>query len=193
MPCFASGWRFCRNPFTDADSDAGYRYDLSVLQTESSLTHDLDAPGPSPPPPAPTSQACGSPTIVAMPCSPRCWFFAAPERLHQHEPAHPHCRAARTGLGHVVRRADDLRPAPAETRDLIVRIEGTHRYSSHGLDTVNSSPGSTTGPCAPADRTRHPDNHSRPPVIGRHSRTSPPLVPSSAQRNSWRETSSKQT
>ncbi|WP_225929133.1 hypothetical protein [Rhodococcus opacus] len=78
MPCCASGWRFCRNPFTDADSDDGYRYDLSVLQTESSLTHDLDAPGPSPSPPAPTSQACGSPAIVAMPCSPRCWFSLHP-------------------------------------------------------------------------------------------------------------------
>ncbi|WP_257890902.1 hypothetical protein [Rhodococcus sp. USK10] len=37
-----------------------------------------------------------------------------------------------------------------KTRDLVVRIEGTHRYSSHGLDTVNSSPGSTTGHCAQA-------------------------------------------
>ncbi|QSE78215.1 hypothetical protein [Rhodococcus koreensis] len=32
------------DPFTDADRDAGYRYDLSVLQAEFSLTQMLDAP-----------------------------------------------------------------------------------------------------------------------------------------------------
>jgi len=32
------------NPFTDADRDAGYRYQLSMLQTEFSLTQMLDAP-----------------------------------------------------------------------------------------------------------------------------------------------------
>ncbi|WP_241031963.1 hypothetical protein [Rhodococcus koreensis] len=31
------------DPFTDADRDAGYRYDLSVLQAEFSLTQMLDA------------------------------------------------------------------------------------------------------------------------------------------------------
>lgn len=32
------------DPFTDADRDAGYRYDLSVLQAKFSLTQMLDAP-----------------------------------------------------------------------------------------------------------------------------------------------------
>ena len=32
------------NPFTDADRDAGYRYDISVLQAEFSLTQMLDRP-----------------------------------------------------------------------------------------------------------------------------------------------------
>jgi hypothetical protein len=32
------------NPFTDTDRDAGYRYQLSMLQTEFSLTQMLDAP-----------------------------------------------------------------------------------------------------------------------------------------------------
>ena len=32
------------NPFTDADRDAGYRYQLSILQAEFSLTQMLDAP-----------------------------------------------------------------------------------------------------------------------------------------------------
>jgi len=32
------------NPFTDADRDAGYRYDISVLQAEFSLTQMLDQP-----------------------------------------------------------------------------------------------------------------------------------------------------
>jgi hypothetical protein len=32
------------NPFTDADRDAGYRYDVSILQAEFSLTLMLDAP-----------------------------------------------------------------------------------------------------------------------------------------------------
>jgi hypothetical protein len=32
------------NPFTDADRDAGYRYDISILQAEFSLTQMLDAP-----------------------------------------------------------------------------------------------------------------------------------------------------
>ena len=32
------------NPFTDADRDAGYRYDVSILQAEFSLTQMLDAP-----------------------------------------------------------------------------------------------------------------------------------------------------
>jgi hypothetical protein len=32
------------NPFTDQDSDAGYRYQLSILQAEFSLTQMLDAP-----------------------------------------------------------------------------------------------------------------------------------------------------
>jgi hypothetical protein len=32
------------DPFTDADRDAGYRYDVSVLQAEFSLTQMLDAP-----------------------------------------------------------------------------------------------------------------------------------------------------
>jgi hypothetical protein len=32
------------DPFTDADRDAGYRYDLSILQAEFSLTQMLDAP-----------------------------------------------------------------------------------------------------------------------------------------------------
>ncbi|MFC0449958.1 hypothetical protein [Rhodococcus jostii] len=31
-------------PFTDADRDAGYRYDLSILLAELSLTQMLDAP-----------------------------------------------------------------------------------------------------------------------------------------------------
>jgi hypothetical protein len=32
------------DPFTDADRDAGYRYDISILQAEFSLTQMLDAP-----------------------------------------------------------------------------------------------------------------------------------------------------
>ena len=32
------------NPFTDTDRDAGYRYDISVLQAEFSLTQMLDRP-----------------------------------------------------------------------------------------------------------------------------------------------------
>jgi hypothetical protein len=32
------------NPFSDADRDAGYRYDLSILQAEFSLTQMLDTP-----------------------------------------------------------------------------------------------------------------------------------------------------
>ena len=32
------------DPFTDADRDAGYRYDISMLQAEFSLTQMLDAP-----------------------------------------------------------------------------------------------------------------------------------------------------
>lgn len=32
------------NPFNDEDEDAGYRYELSILQAEFSLTHMLDAP-----------------------------------------------------------------------------------------------------------------------------------------------------
>jgi hypothetical protein len=32
------------NPFTDADRDAGYRYDMSILQAEFSLTQMLDRP-----------------------------------------------------------------------------------------------------------------------------------------------------
>ena len=41
---WTSGWRMLPNPFTDADRDAGYRYQLSVLQAEFSLTQMLDAP-----------------------------------------------------------------------------------------------------------------------------------------------------
>jgi hypothetical protein len=36
--------RILPNPFTDADEAAGYRYDLSLLQTEFSLTQMLDTP-----------------------------------------------------------------------------------------------------------------------------------------------------
>jgi hypothetical protein len=36
--------RILPNPFTDADEAAGYRYDLSLLQTEFSLTQMLDRP-----------------------------------------------------------------------------------------------------------------------------------------------------
>jgi hypothetical protein len=36
--------RILPNPFTDADEAAGYRYDLSLLQTELSLTQMLDTP-----------------------------------------------------------------------------------------------------------------------------------------------------
>jgi hypothetical protein len=32
------------NPFTDADRDAGYRYQVSILQAEFSLTQMLDSP-----------------------------------------------------------------------------------------------------------------------------------------------------
>ena len=35
----------CRNPFTDDDEAAGYRYELSILQAEFSLTQMLDRPG----------------------------------------------------------------------------------------------------------------------------------------------------
>ncbi|MFE5703950.1 hypothetical protein [Rhodococcus koreensis] len=43
--CCASGWRFGWVHCTDADRDAGYRYDLSILQAEFSLTQMFDAPG----------------------------------------------------------------------------------------------------------------------------------------------------
>ena len=42
--CWTSGWPILPNPFTDADRAAGYRYDISILQAEFSLTQMLDAP-----------------------------------------------------------------------------------------------------------------------------------------------------
>ena len=36
--------RLLPNPFTDADREDGYRYDLSILQAEFSLTQTLDKP-----------------------------------------------------------------------------------------------------------------------------------------------------
>jgi len=36
--------RILPNPFTDADETAGYRYELSLLQAEFSLTQMLDRP-----------------------------------------------------------------------------------------------------------------------------------------------------
>ena len=36
--------RILPNPFSDADEAAGYRYELSLLQTEFSLTQMLDTP-----------------------------------------------------------------------------------------------------------------------------------------------------
>ena len=43
MRCYANGWPDCRI-HTAADRDAGYRYDLSILQVEFSLTQMLDKP-----------------------------------------------------------------------------------------------------------------------------------------------------
>ena len=42
--CCASGWRILPHPFTAADRAAGYRYDISILQAEFSLTQMLDRP-----------------------------------------------------------------------------------------------------------------------------------------------------
>ena len=42
--CCASGWPGLPHPFTAADRAAGYRYDLSILQAEFSLTQMLDKP-----------------------------------------------------------------------------------------------------------------------------------------------------
>ena len=42
--CCASGWRSCRTRSPRADRAAGYRYDLSILQAEFSLTQILDRP-----------------------------------------------------------------------------------------------------------------------------------------------------
>ena len=39
----ASGWRI-PHPFTPQDRAAGYRYDISILQAEFSLTQVLDRP-----------------------------------------------------------------------------------------------------------------------------------------------------
>jgi hypothetical protein len=53
MPCCASGCattadfvgiRILPHPFTAADRQASYRYDLSILQAEFSLTQVLDQP-----------------------------------------------------------------------------------------------------------------------------------------------------
>ena len=45
IQALADKWlKFLPNPFTDTDRDAGYRYDISVLQAEFSLTQKLDAP-----------------------------------------------------------------------------------------------------------------------------------------------------
>ena len=38
------GWRILPHPFTAEDTAAGYRYELSVLQAEFSLTQTLDSP-----------------------------------------------------------------------------------------------------------------------------------------------------
>ena len=44
MPCCAAGWRSCRIPSCRQDREAGYRYDVSILQAEFSLTQILDRP-----------------------------------------------------------------------------------------------------------------------------------------------------
>ena len=42
--CCASGWPGCRTPSAAEDRQAGYRYDVSILQAEFSLTQVLDRP-----------------------------------------------------------------------------------------------------------------------------------------------------
>ena len=42
--CCASGWPFCRTRSPPTDRAAGYRYELSILQAEFSLTQMLDKP-----------------------------------------------------------------------------------------------------------------------------------------------------
>ena len=42
--CCANGWPFCRTRSPAADRAAGYRYELSILQAEFSLTQMLDKP-----------------------------------------------------------------------------------------------------------------------------------------------------
>ena len=42
--CCASGWRSCPTRSRPQDEAAGYRYELSVLQAEFSLTQMLDRP-----------------------------------------------------------------------------------------------------------------------------------------------------
>jgi len=44
MPCCGSGFASCRTPFTGKDRQAGYRYQISILQAEFSLTQVLDRP-----------------------------------------------------------------------------------------------------------------------------------------------------
>src|SRR4029453_618164 len=45
LPNLLRKWlRILPNPFTDADEAAGYRYELSILQAEFSLTQMLDRP-----------------------------------------------------------------------------------------------------------------------------------------------------
>src|SRR5919108_5742706 len=43
-PCCAAGWPRLPHPFTPQDREAGYRYDLSILQAEFALTQVLDRP-----------------------------------------------------------------------------------------------------------------------------------------------------
>jgi hypothetical protein len=76
---------------------------------------------------------CGGPVDSEM--SALLIFRLHPARLHQQRPAHIHRRAART-RSRPGRSPNDLRRL--KTRNLITRIDGTHRYrvTDHGLETA---------------------------------------------------------
>jgi hypothetical protein len=63
--CGTSGWCCCPNPFSDADRDAGYVYQLSILQAEFSLTGLFAAVAPQVHPLIPATTPPASRTKIA--------------------------------------------------------------------------------------------------------------------------------
>ena len=103
----------------------------------------------------------------------------------------PHRRAARPRPRHGHRRADDLRPAPADARTASSpgsRTPTATRSPTHGLHTAMFLTASTTASCPPASPNSPPHNPPRalcdplPPHTAPRSKTSPP------QHNSRNET-----